>query len=149
MEHKCSLLWAQEPLPSVHKLSQINPLHVPSTYSWKIHFNIIFPSNPRHSKWSLSFRMLHWNPVCTYSWPHMCHMSCISHPSLFDHLNDIWWGVQIKKPLIMQSPPLPCCLIPLGPNIFHSTLFSNTLSLYSSLSVRAQIHTHTKQEAKL
>jgi len=57
-----------------------------------------------------------------------------SHPSLFDHLNNIWLGIQIIK--LLQSPgtsPL------LGPNIFLSNLFSNILSLCSSFSVRDQL----------
>jgi len=37
----------------------------------------------------------------------------------------------------------------LGPNIFLSTLFSNTLSLCSSLIVRHQLLHPTKQQAKL
>ena len=37
----------------------------------------------------------------------------------------------------------------LGPNILLNTLFSNTLSLRSSLNVRTKFHTHTKQQAKL
>jgi len=43
------------------------------------------------------------------------------------------------KTLIMQFSPLPCYLVPLKPNIFLSTLFSNILSLYSSLNVRDQV----------
>jgi hypothetical protein len=35
----------------------------------------------------------------------------------------------------------------LGPDMFLSTLFSNTLSLCSSLTVRDKFHTHTKQQA--
>jgi hypothetical protein len=36
---------------------------------------------------------------------------------------------KIKTILIMQSSSFPCYLVPLGPNIFLSTLFSNTLNL--------------------
>jgi len=55
-----------------------------------------------------------------------------SHSSLFDDRNNIWRGVQIIKLLCPHSPvtsPL------LGPNILLGTLFSNTLSLRSSLNV--------------
>ena len=38
------------------------------------------------------------------------------------------------KLLIMQFPPLSTQIIP--PVIYHSTLFLNILSLYSSLTVR-------------
>ena len=37
----------------------------------------------------------------------------------------------------------------LGPNIFLSTVFSNTLSLRSSQTWATQFHTHKKQQAKL
>jgi hypothetical protein len=33
--------------------------------------------------------------------------------SQFDHANNIWWGVQILKFLIMQFSPFPCYLVPL------------------------------------
>jgi hypothetical protein len=42
-------------------------------------------------------------------------MSCPSQSSWRDHPNDIWWGVQSIKLLVMQSSPLPCYLIPLRP----------------------------------
>jgi hypothetical protein len=42
----------------------------------------------------------------------------------------------------MQSSPATSSL--LGPNILLSTLFSDTLSVCSSLCVRVQFHTHTK-----
>jgi hypothetical protein len=41
--------------------------------------------------------------------------------------------------LIMQSSPTSRHFHPLGPNILLSTLFSDTLNLYSPLSVRYQI----------
>jgi hypothetical protein len=37
----------------------------------------------------------------------------------------------------------------IGPNILHSTLFSNNLSLCSSLVWETKFHTHTKQQVKL
>jgi hypothetical protein len=61
----------------------------------------------------------------------MCYMPHPSHIPWY-HLQNIWWVAQImKSPLctVLQSP-LPFYL--LDPNIFLSTLFSNTLKLCSS-----------------
>jgi hypothetical protein len=52
---------------------------------------------------------------------------------------NIRWAVQIMQTLITQSSPLPFYLVPLKPNVFFSTLFSNTLSQYSSLNVTDQV----------
>jgi hypothetical protein len=68
---------------------------------------------PRISTWSLSLRFPHPNLVCTSPLLHMCYMFHPSHPSWFDSLNNIWWGVQIIKLSVMQSFPLPCYLVPL------------------------------------
>ena len=46
---------------------------------------------------------------------HACCMPCLSHPSVFDHPDDIWWGVQSTQLLFMQSSSFPCCVVPLRP----------------------------------
>jgi len=89
--HKC--------LPSVPILSQIDPVHVPRSYFLKIHLNIILSVMPGSSKWSLSLRFPHHNPVYTAPLPHMCCMPCPPHSSWTDHLNKIRW-IQISKLLI-------------------------------------------------
>jgi hypothetical protein len=62
-----------------------------------------------------------------------------SHPPRLDYSNySTWRRVQITELFIMQFSPLSRHLISLGPNILLSTLFSNTLSLCSSLNVRDQ-----------
>ena len=64
--HSC-IQWT---LPSVPILSQINPAHSPyPTYFLEAHFNIILSSMLRTSKWPLSLRFPHQNPICTSPLP--------------------------------------------------------------------------------
>ena len=48
--------------PPVPILSQTNPLHAPNPTSWRS-ILILSPSTPRLSKWSLSLRFPHQNPL--------------------------------------------------------------------------------------
>ena len=60
--HKC-------PLP-VPILSQLDPVHTPTSHFLKIHLNIILPSRSGSPKWSLSLRFLHQNPLYASPLPH-------------------------------------------------------------------------------
>jgi hypothetical protein len=70
---------------------------------------------------------------------HVCHMPHLSHHPRFDQPDDICWGLQIMKLLIMQSSPPSCYFSPVGQNSFMSILFSNTFSLHFSLNVTNQV----------
>ena len=111
----------------------------PPFYFLKTHFNIIFPSNPKPSKWFLAFSTPHQNPVCTSPLIHTCHMPNLSHSS--DLITSIVFGEENRSlsSSLWNFLHLSITSSHLGPYIFLSTLFSNTLNLHSSLSTRNQV----------
>ena len=118
MEPEGSLPHTQVP-DTCPLLSQLDPVHTPTSHFLKIQLNIILPTTPGYPKWSLSLRFPHQNPVYTSPLPYTRYMSRPSHPYRFDHPNSIGWGVQI----ISSSPPLPCYLISLRPKYSHQHPF--------------------------
>jgi len=73
--HKCP--------PPVHILSQLDPVHTPTSHVLKNHLNIILPSTPGSPKRSLSFRFPYQNPVYASPLPHTRYMPRPSHSSRF------------------------------------------------------------------
>jgi hypothetical protein len=69
-------------------LDQPNPVHIPTSQLLEIRPNIIHPSTPRSSQWSLSLRF----PTKTLYTPlltHTRHMASPSHSSRFYHPHNI------------------------------------------------------------
>ena len=103
----------------VSTINQVNPVHGPSN-SLNTHFNIILPSTPRSSKWSLSLKFPHQTP-------HSCYILCLFHSSRLKILSLC---------RLLQSHVISSFF---DPNIFLSTLFSYTLSLCSFLNIRNRV----------
>ena len=72
-----------------HILSQFDSIHTPTSYFLKTHLNIILPSTPGSSKWSLSLRLLHQNPVYASFLLHAYYMPLPSYSSRFYHPHNI------------------------------------------------------------
>jgi hypothetical protein len=68
---------------------------------------------------------------------HSCYMPCPSHPQLH-YSNYIWRRLRILKLFVMQFSPFFRHIIPIRSKYLLSTLFSNILTLWSSLSARDQ-----------
>jgi hypothetical protein len=136
MEPEGSLPHSQVPATCPYpKPDQSNPCAPPHPHFLKIYRNIVFPSTPRSSKWSLFLRFPHQTPVCTSSLPYTCYIP--AHLPL-DLINRIIFGEEYRslRPSLssfLHSPlPRPSC------SKYLPQLFSNTLSPRSSLNVSDQ-----------
>ena len=123
--YKCS--------PTVPIRSRIDPVHALASHFLKIHLNILL-STSGSSKWSLSLRFPHQNPVYTCTFPIRATCFSIWSP------NQYWVRSthnQAPHFVVFLHSPVTSSL--LGPNILLSTLFSNTLSLRSFLNMSDQV----------
>ena len=96
----------------------------PPSHFLKIHLNIILPSMPGSTKWSLSLKCPHQSPVHTSTLLHKRYMPHPSQSYQIDHPNSSGW-VQIIKLLIIQFPPLLYHLVPLGPKYSQNSFLKH------------------------
>jgi len=132
--YKCS--------PPVPVLGQINPGQAPF-HSPKIHLNIVLLSMPGSSKWSLSLKFPHQNPVYASPLPaHLILLDLITRTILGEEYRSLLYSwCSFLHSLDTSSL--------LGLHILLSTLFSNNLSLRSSLNVSDQVSHSYKTTGKI
>jgi hypothetical protein len=143
MESESSLRCSKEPSTDPYsEPDQSSPYHphsisVKSILILSTHVLLDLPSGLFH----LTF------PPVSYmhsSYPYSCYMLCSSHPHWLDHSNYIWRRVQVMCSFL--QPPATSSLF--GSNILLSSLFSNTLSICSSLIFTDQV-SHPYKTRKL
>jgi len=132
-----SLFWAR----SIQYMPQIPCL--------KFHLNIILPSMPGFSTWSLSIWFPHQtqyapllSPICT---------ACPAHPILLGLVTWIIFGEEYRSlsSSFCSFNHSPVTSSSSGPNILLTTPFSNTLSLHSSPNFSGQVSHPNKTTGKI
>jgi hypothetical protein len=87
--------------PPVHILSHLDSVYTPTSYFLKIYLNIILSSTPGSPNGLLLSDFPIENRLYDSPLSHTRYMPNPSHSSRFYYPNNIGWGVQLIKPLIM------------------------------------------------
>ena len=111
--------------PPVPILTHSNPVHASPSHFLKIAFP--YSQHLRLGIPSGSFPQVlpSLNPACTSSVSYTCHMACPSLSFWLHHPKNVWWAVQITKPLIMKSSSVPRYLVPLRPRLPRHPVLEN------------------------
>jgi len=120
--------------PTVPILRQIEPLHASTSHFLKIYFIITSPPMSESPNWSLSLRF----PIRKYARTSslLIRATCLAYLILLDFITPKIFSEDYRLFIsslcsFLHSPVTSVS----GPNIFLSTLFSNSLSLHFSLNV--------------
>ena len=148
MEPEVSLPHSQMPATCPYSESARSSPCPPHPTSWRSililssHLRLFLPSGLFPSGFP------HQYPAYTSPLPRIHYMPRQSHSSRFYHPNNIGWGVKVSSSLCIFLHSFATSFL-LGPNILLNTLFSNTLSLCSSLNVRNQVSHAYKTTGKI
>ena len=129
----------------------IQPRPHPPYYSLKPHFKVTLPSTPVFSKWYLSWAFRTKILYVTLLSP--VNATCPAHRIVLELITrmvglcDAQYRSRYSSLCNLLHSPVTSSL--LGQNTFLSTLFSNTLCVCSSLSVRDQVSHPYKTTGKI
>lgn len=129
--------------------SQMNPVYIQTSCSFKISFNIILPSTPRYPKWALLLRVSDHRFVCIShftplaSFPGYLILIRLNTPITFDEQHNLRSSALCS----FNHPPVTFFLS--SPNILFGALFADTFQLHSTPWGQITFNKETKQQRLL